>query len=128
VVRPEHGPRLAGRAGDQFARPRLAVLTDSGLESRKKNISTGLAYANTAAGSNQRLLVAARPPLKTPVAQQPIGGLHRVADHEYFTTSSTPAGCYPLLGRQALTGDTFSFYICDHVVQAQREKGGQPVY
>ena len=51
-----------------------------------------------------------------------------VADHEYFDNFlNTLPDAYRVLGRQALTGDYFSFYICDLVLKLNG-KGGQPVY
>ncbi|WP_319455972.1 MULTISPECIES: MCE family protein [unclassified Mycobacterium] len=119
---------LAGQ-GDQFAKAvdSLSSLI-AGLESRKKDISTGLAYANAAAASVGDLLVAARPPLKTTVAETDRVASTVLADHEYFDDLlNTLPDAYRVLGRQALTGDYFSFYICDLVLKLNG-KGGQPVY
>jgi phospholipid/cholesterol/gamma-HCH transport system substrate-binding protein len=119
---------LAGQ-GDQFAKAvdSLSSLI-AGLESRKKDISTGLAYANTAAASISDLLVAARPPLKTTVGQTDRVASTVLADHEYFDNLlNTLPDAYRVLGRQALNGDYFSFYICDLVLKLNG-KGGQPVY
>jgi phospholipid/cholesterol/gamma-HCH transport system substrate-binding protein len=119
---------LAGQ-GDQFAKAvdSLSSLI-AGLESRKKDISTGLAYANTAAASISDLLVAARPPLKNTVAQTDRVASTVLGDHEYFDNFlNTLPDAYRVLGRQALTGDYFSFYICDLVLKLNG-KGGQPVY
>src|SRR5882762_8303703 len=119
---------LAGQ-GDQFGKAvdSLSSLI-AGLESRKKDISTGLAYANAAAASISDLLVAARPPLKDTVAQTDRVASTVLADKDFFDDFlNTLPDAYRVLNREALNGDYFSFYICDLVLKLNG-KGGQPVY
>jgi phospholipid/cholesterol/gamma-HCH transport system substrate-binding protein len=119
---------LAGQ-GDQFAKAvdSLSSLI-AGLESRKEDISTGLAYANTAASSISDLLVAARPPLKTTVGQTDRLASTVLADKDFFDDFlNTLPDAYRVLNREALNGDYFSFYLCDLVLKVNG-KGGQPVF
>jgi phospholipid/cholesterol/gamma-HCH transport system substrate-binding protein len=119
---------LAGQ-GDQFAKAvdSLSSLI-AGLESRKEDISTGLAYANTAASSISDLLVAARPPLKTTVGQSDRLASTVLADKDFFDDFlNTLPDAYRVLNREALNGDYFSFYLCDLVLKVNG-KGGQPVF
>jgi phospholipid/cholesterol/gamma-HCH transport system substrate-binding protein len=99
-----------------------------GLESRKHDISNGLAYADAAAGSIADLLAQARPPLQKTVQETDRAAAVVVADHEYFDDLlKTLPEAYRVLGRQGLNGDFFSFYLCDLVLKVNG-KGGQPVY
>jgi phospholipid/cholesterol/gamma-HCH transport system substrate-binding protein len=119
---------LAGQ-GDQFAKAidSLSSLV-AGLQSRKEDLSAGLAYSNAASASIADLLVAARPPLKDTVAQTDRVATTVLNDKDYFDDLlNTLPDAYRVLGRQALTGDYFSFYICDLVLKVNG-KGGQPVY
>jgi phospholipid/cholesterol/gamma-HCH transport system substrate-binding protein len=119
---------LAGQ-GDQFAKAvdSLSSLI-AGLESRKEDISTGLAYANTAASSISDLLVAARPPLKTTVGQTDRLASTVLADKDFFDDFlNTLPDAYRVLNREALNGDYFSFYLCELVLKVNG-KGGQPVF
>jgi len=119
---------LAGQ-GDQFAKAidSLSSLV-AGLQSRKEDLSTGLAYANAASTSIADLLVAARPPLKDTVTQTDRVATTVLNDKDFFDDFiNTLPDAYRVLGRQALTGDYFSFYICDLVLKVNG-KGGQPVY
>src|SRR4051794_4121044 len=119
---------LAGQ-GDQFAKAvdSLSSLVAS-LESRKEDLSTGLAYANAASASVADLLVAARPPLKNTVAQTDRVATTVLNDKDYFDDFlNTLPDAYRIVGRQALNGDYFSFYLCDLVLKVNG-KGGQPVY
>jgi phospholipid/cholesterol/gamma-HCH transport system substrate-binding protein len=119
---------LAGQ-GDQFAKAidSLSSLV-AGLQSRKEDLSTGLAYSNAVSASIADLLVAARPPLKDTVAQTDRVATTVLNDKDYFDDLlNTLPDAYRVLGRQALTGDYFSFYICDLVLKVNG-KGGQPVY
>jgi phospholipid/cholesterol/gamma-HCH transport system substrate-binding protein len=119
---------LAGQ-GDQFAKAVDSLSTlIAGLESRKKDLSTGLAYANTAAASISDLLAQARPPLKDTVAQTDRAASTVLADKDFFDDFlNTLPDAYRVLNREALNGDYFSFYICDLVLKLNG-KGGQPVY
>jgi phospholipid/cholesterol/gamma-HCH transport system substrate-binding protein len=119
---------LAGQ-GDQFAKAvdSLSSLVE-GLAARKKDLSNGLAYANTASATIADLLAQARPPLKETVAQTDRVATTVLNDKDFFDDFlNTLPDAYRVLGRQALTGDYFSFYICDLVLK-MNGKGGQPVY
>jgi phospholipid/cholesterol/gamma-HCH transport system substrate-binding protein len=99
-----------------------------GLENRKQDISTGVAYANEAAASIAGLLDQTREPLKKVVAETDRTAGTVLADHEYFDDLlKTLPESYRVLGRQAIYGDFFSFYMCE-VVLKLNGKGGQPVY
>lgn len=115
--------------GDQFAKAVDALSSlIAQLQKRKQDISNGVAYANAAATSLTELLVAARPPLKDTVAQTDRVSSTVLLDKDYFDNLlNTLPDAYRTLGRQALTGDYFSFYICDLVLKVNG-KGGQPVY
>lgn len=119
---------LAGQ-GDQFAKAvdSLSSLV-AALQARKQDLSNGLAYANAASKSISDLLVAARPAVKDTVVQTDRTGSTVLADKDYFDDFlNTLPDAYRVLGRQALNGDYFSFYICDLVLKVNG-KGGQPVY
>jgi phospholipid/cholesterol/gamma-HCH transport system substrate-binding protein len=119
---------LAGQ-GDQFAKAidSLSSLV-AGLAARKQDLSNGLAYANEAAGSISDLLAQARPPLKDTLTQTDRVASTVLNDKDFFDDFlNTLPDAYKVLGRQALTGDYFSFYICDLVLKLNG-KGGQPVY
>ena len=119
---------LAGQ-GDQFAKAidSLSSLVD-GLAARKQDLANGLAYAGAASASIADLLAQARPPLKDTVAQTDRVASTVLADKDFFDDYlNTLPDAYRVLGRQALTGDYFSFYICDLVLKVNG-KGGQPVY
>ncbi len=99
-----------------------------GLAEHKSEIASAVAYTNTAAASLADLLVQARQPLKTAVAQSDRATSIMVADHDYLDNLlNTLPDAYQALSRQAIYGDFFSFYICD-VVLKLNGKGGQPVY
>jgi len=119
---------LAGQ-GDQFAKAvdSLSSLVE-GLAARKKDLSNGLAYANAASASIADLLSQARPPLKETVTQTDRVATTVLGDKDFFDDFlNTLPDAYRVLGRQGLTGDYFSFYICDLVLK-MNGKGGQPVY
>ena len=98
------------------------------LEGRRSDLSTGLAYANAAAGSIADLLVRARPPMKETLDQTDRAAGIVMADHDYFDNLlNTLPDAYRLINRQGLIGDFFSFYLCDLVLKVNG-KGGQPVY
>jgi phospholipid/cholesterol/gamma-HCH transport system substrate-binding protein len=100
----------------------------AGLEARKQDISNGVAYANAAAGSIADLLSEARPPLKKVVAETNRTAQTVLADRDFFDNYlNTWADAFKILNRQGLTGDWFSFYLCDVVLKVNG-KGGQPVY
>lgn len=119
---------LSGQ-GDQFAKAvdSLSSLV-AGLQDRKQDLSNGLAYANAASASISDLLVQARPPLKNTVTQTDRVASVVLADKDYFDDFlETLPDAYQVLGRQALNGDYFSFYLCDMVLKVNG-KGGQPVF
>ena len=119
---------LAGQ-GDQFAKAvdSLSSLA-AGLQARKEDLSTGLAYANAAAASISDLLAQARPPLHDIVTQTDRVASAVLADKDFFDDFlNTLPDAYKVLGRQALNGDYFSFYLCDLMLKVNG-KGGQPVY
>jgi phospholipid/cholesterol/gamma-HCH transport system substrate-binding protein len=119
---------LAGQ-GDQFAETvdSLSSLM-AGLAARKEDLSNGLAYASSAAASITELLAQARPPLKSALTQTDRVASQVLTDKDYFDDLlNTLPDAYKALGRQALTGDYFSFYICDLVLKVNG-KGGQPVF
>lgn len=118
-----------GDQSDQFAAAidSLSELTH-GLEGRKQDISNGLAYADAAAGTIADLLAQARPPLQKTVHETDRTAATVLADADYFDNLlNTLPDTYKILGRQGLTGDYFSFYMCDLVLKVNG-KGGQPVY
>ena len=119
---------LAGQ-GDQFAKAvdSLSSLVD-GLAARKQDLSNGLAYASSASASIADLLAQARPSFKETVTQTDRVATTVLNDKDFFDDFlNTLPDAYKVLGRQALTGDYFSFYICDLVLKLNG-KGGQPVY
>jgi phospholipid/cholesterol/gamma-HCH transport system substrate-binding protein len=119
---------LADRS-DQFGKAvdSLSELVH-GLEARKKDISTGLAYVNAGTASVADLLQQARPPLKNAIKQTDRASTLVLSDHDYVDNLlATLPDPFKALGRQALNGDYFSFYFCDIVLKLNG-KGGQPVY
>ena len=123
---------VLGSLGDHSEKFDTAVSSLSqlvhGLEARKQDISNGVAYASTAAGSISDLLAQARPPLKETLNQTDRVASVVVADHDYFDNLlATLPDAYRTLYRQGLNGDFFSFYLCDLVLKVNG-KGGQPVY
>jgi phospholipid/cholesterol/gamma-HCH transport system substrate-binding protein len=118
-----------GDQSDQFAKAvdALAELV-KGLESRKADISNGLAYTNAAAASITDLLAQARPPFVKTIHETDRAAGIVVADHDYFDNLlNTLPDAYQALARQGIYGDFFSFYLCDIVLKLNG-KGGQPVY
>jgi phospholipid/cholesterol/gamma-HCH transport system substrate-binding protein len=118
-----------GDQSDQFAKA-VDALADlvGGLESRKEDISNGLAYTNAAAASITDLLAQARPPFAKTIHETDRSAGIVVADHDYFDNLlNTLPDAYQALARQGIYGDFFSFYLCD-VVLKLNGKGGQPVY
>ncbi|NOP99231.1 MULTISPECIES: MCE family protein [Mycolicibacterium] len=119
---------LAGQ-GDQFAKAvdSLSSLV-AGLAARRQDLSAGLAHANAASASISDLLAQIRTPLKETVTQTDRVATTVLNDKDYFDDFlNTLPDAYKVLGRQALTGDYFSFYLCDLVLKVNG-KGGQPVY
>jgi phospholipid/cholesterol/gamma-HCH transport system substrate-binding protein len=118
-----------GDQSDQFAKSvdSLAELVD-GLQARKHDIATGLAYANAASGSIADLLSQSRPAAKKVVHEADRSAGIIAADRDYVDNLlNTLPDAYRVLGREGLYGDYFSFYLCDLVLKLNG-KGGQPVY
>jgi phospholipid/cholesterol/gamma-HCH transport system substrate-binding protein len=118
-----------GDQSDQFGKAvdALADLVE-GLESRKEDITNGLAYTNAAAASITDLLAQARPPFAKTIHETDRAAAIVVADHEYFDNLlNTLPDAYQALARQGIYGDFFSFYLCDIALKLNG-KGGQPVY
>src|SRR3954471_3877915 len=118
-----------GDQSDQFAKA-VDALSElvKGLESRKQDITNGLAYTNAAAGSITDLLAKARPPFAKTIHETDRAAGIVVADHDYFDNLlNTLPDAYHALRRQGIYGDFFSFYLCDIILKLN-VKGGQPVY
>jgi phospholipid/cholesterol/gamma-HCH transport system substrate-binding protein len=99
-----------------------------GLAERKQDIADSIANANEAAGSIADLLSQSRPPLQKVVHETDRTASTVLADHDYFDDLlKTLPDAYRVLGRQALNGDFFSFYLCDIAIKVNG-KGGQPVF
>ena len=99
-----------------------------GLADRKVDISNSIAYSNAAAASIADLLEQSRDPLKNIVAQSDRVDSLVLGDHEYVdTTLSSLPERYQRLNRLGLSGDFFTFYLCDAILKVNG-KGGQPVY
>ena len=118
-----------GDQSDQFSKA-IDAFADlvKGLESRKQDISNGVAYTNAAAGTISDLLAQARPPFAKTIHETDRAAGIVVADHDYFDNLlNTLPDTYQALARQGIYGDFFSFYLCDLVLKLNG-KGGQPVY
>lgn len=99
-----------------------------GLAERKVDIRNSLAYTNAAAGSIADLLSQSRQPFKNVVAQADRVSSVVLGDHEYVDNIlKTLPDKYQLLNRLGLSGDFFTFYLCDAILKVNG-KGGQPVY
>ena len=123
---------LLGSLGDESQRfdAALGSLSElvSALAERKVDISNGVANLNGASTEITDLLTRARPPLNNTVHQLDRSAAIMVADHEYLDRLiNTLPDKYQVLARQGLSGDYFSFYLCDAVLKLNG-KGGQPVY
>ncbi|MBW8709752.1 MAG: virulence factor Mce family protein, partial [Mycobacterium sp.] len=108
-----------GDQSDQFAKA-VDALSElvKGLESRKQDITNGLAYTNAAAGSITDLLAKARPPFAKTIHETDRAAGIVVADHDYFDNLlNTLPDAYQALARQGIYGDFFSFYLCDIVLK-----------
>lgn len=99
-----------------------------GLAERKVDISNSIAYSNAAAASIADLLSQSREPFKDLVAQLDRASTQVLSDREYVDNilKGLP-GKYRILNRLGLSGDFFTFYLCDLVLKVNG-KGGQPVY
>jgi phospholipid/cholesterol/gamma-HCH transport system substrate-binding protein len=123
---------VLGSLGDQNTQFAKAVDTlaqlVSTLADRKQDLSNSVAYANAAAGSIADLLSQARPPIQKVIHETDRSAGIVVADHDYVDNLlATLPDAYQALGRQALYGDFFGFYLCDILFKVNG-KGGQPVY
>ena len=98
------------------------------LAARKTDISSSVAYINSAAGTVADLLSQARQPFQKVVHETDRTAGIAVADHDYLDNllNQLPDK-YKALARQGMYGDFFSFYLCE-VVLKLNGKGGQPVY
>ncbi|HEV7854840.1 MAG TPA: MCE family protein [Mycobacterium sp.] len=113
---------------------KLGVAVDSlshlvhGLQGRSQDISGAVASANAGAATIADLLAQARPALQKTVQEADRTAAVVLADHDYLDDFlNTLPDAYRVLGRQALTGDFFNFYLCDISLKVNG-KGGQPVY
>jgi phospholipid/cholesterol/gamma-HCH transport system substrate-binding protein len=123
---------ILGSLGDQSLQFDKAVSSLAELVKRlaagKTEITNSVAYGNAAAGSLADLLSQARPPFKGVVTQSERANNIVLADHDYFDDLlNTLPDAYQALGRQAMYGDFFTFYLCEAVLKVNG-KGGQPVY
>jgi phospholipid/cholesterol/gamma-HCH transport system substrate-binding protein len=123
---------VLGSLGDRSDKLGQAVdsLADlvHGLENRNKDISNAVAYANENAATIADLLSQARPPLQKTIHETDRAAAAVLAEHDYFDNLlKTLPDAYRVLGRQALNGDFFSFYLCDIALKLNG-KGGQPVF
>jgi phospholipid/cholesterol/gamma-HCH transport system substrate-binding protein len=98
------------------------------LQARNTDISNAVGNANAGAASIADLLSQARPPLQKTVHETDRAAAAVLSDYDYFDNLlKTLPDAYRVLGRQALSGDFFSFYLCDIALKVNG-KGGQPVY
>lgn len=123
---------LLGSLGEQSHQFDKAVNSLSelvaGLSARRTDITNAIANSDNAATEIADLLAQARPPLQNVVTQADRASAIAVADHEYlYNILNTLPDKYRVLGRQAMYGDYFSFYLCDLILKLNG-KGGQPVY
>jgi phospholipid/cholesterol/gamma-HCH transport system substrate-binding protein len=123
---------VLGSFGDQSTQFAKAVDSLSelvkGLAARKSDISNAVAYTNAASATIADLLTQARPPFKNAVVQSDRAASIVVADHDYFDDLlNTLPDAYKILSRLGISGDFFTFYLCDVVLKVNG-KGGQPVY
>ena len=123
---------VLGSLGDRSDKLGKAVdsLSDlvHGLENRNQDISNAVAYANENAATIADLLSQARPPLQKTIHETDRAAGAVLAEHDYFDNLlKTLPDAYRVLGRQALNGDFFSFYLCDIALKLNG-KGGQPVF
>lgn len=123
---------VLGSLGSQTDRLDTAVTSLSelvgGLAERKSDISTAVAYTDAAASSVADLLAQSRRPFSKVILETDRAAAIAVADRDYLDTLlNTLPDKYRALGRQAISGDFFSFYLCEIVLKLNG-KGGQPVY
>ncbi|ETZ98020.1 mce related family protein [Mycobacterium kansasii 732] len=123
---------VLGSLGDQSTQFAKAVDSMSQLlvtlADNKQEVSTGIAYANAAAGSIADLLAQGRAPLADIIYQSERIADVILADRDYVDDLlNTLPDAYQMLNRQGLYGDFFSFYMCDLLLKLNG-KGGQPIY
>jgi len=123
---------VLGSLGDNSDRLGQAVDSLAGLmhtlQSRSKDVSNAVAYANANAATLADLLSQARPPAQQTIQQTDRAAAAVLAEHDYFDDYlKTLPDAYRVLGRQGLSGDFFNFYLCDIALKLNG-KGGQPVY
>jgi phospholipid/cholesterol/gamma-HCH transport system substrate-binding protein len=123
---------VLGSLGDRS--DKLGTAIDSlsellhGLADRKRDLANSLTYSNEFTRSITDLLTQARPPLQKTVHETDRTAGNVLADHDYFDDLlKTLPDAYRVLGRQAVNGDFFSFYMCDLILKVNG-KGGQPVF
>jgi phospholipid/cholesterol/gamma-HCH transport system substrate-binding protein len=98
------------------------------LAERKSDISNAVAYTNAATGSVADLLSQVRQPLQKVVHETDRVADIALADKEYLDNLlNTLPDKYHKMAREAISGDFFSFYLCEIVLKLNG-KGGQPVY
>jgi phospholipid/cholesterol/gamma-HCH transport system substrate-binding protein len=98
------------------------------LQARNADISNAVGNADAGAASIADLLSQARPPLQKTIHETDRASAAVLSDYDYFDNLlKTLPDAYRVLGRQALNGDFFSFYLCDIALKVNG-KGGQPVY
>lgn len=98
------------------------------LAERKGDISNAVAYTNASSGTVADLLNQAHPAFKSVVAQSDRASSIVVGDHVYFDDFlNTLPDSYLKLVRLGLSGDYFTFYLCEIFLKVNG-KGGQPVY
>ncbi len=123
---------VLGSLGDQdkqFAKAvdSLSQLVGT-LAGRKQDITNAVAYANAASGTFADLLSQARPAVTKVVHETDRTAATVLADKDYFDNLlATLPDAYQVLGRQAVYGDFFAFYLCNLVLKVNG-KGGQPVF
>jgi phospholipid/cholesterol/gamma-HCH transport system substrate-binding protein len=99
-----------------------------GLASRKTDIANALGYTNAAAATVADLLRQARPAAAKTIHEGDRVGTLTVADHDYLDNLiKTLPDKSRELGRLGLSGDYFSFYMCDILFKVNG-KNGQPAY
>jgi phospholipid/cholesterol/gamma-HCH transport system substrate-binding protein len=123
---------VLGSLGDQDKQFATAVDSLSQLvgtlAGRKQDITNAVAYTNAASGTFADLLSQARPPVTKVVHETDRTAGTVLADKDYFDNLlATLPDAYRILGRQAVYGDFFSFYLCNAVLKVNG-KGGQPVF
>ncbi|CQA03198.1 MCE-family protein MCE3b [Mycobacteroides abscessus] len=98
------------------------------LSARRTDITNAVAHSDNAANTVADLMAQARPPLQKVITQTDRAAGIVVADHDYVDNIlNTLPDKYRAMGRQAMYGDYFAFYLCDLILKLNG-KGGQPVY